>query len=379
MHPTGLALPATSEASTPAGTTGGRLVSLDVFRGATIASMILVNDPGSAESYPQLEHAAWHGWTFTDLVFPFFLWIVGVAMTLSFSSRTARGENRSALLRHVLKRSAIIFAIGLFLNGFPYFRLATIRIPGVLQRIAICYLIAAAIFLYTRVRGQMIWTVGLLAAYWAAMTLIPVPGYGPGVLEPVGNFAQWVDSHILSGHMWRATKVWDPEGLVSTVPAVATVLFGILAGQLLRARNLSPAEKTSWMLAWGNVMLLAGNVMGVFLPINKGLWTSSYSVFMAGMALIVFAICYWIVDVQEWRRWTRPFVIFGMNAIAMFVLSGLLARILGLAGWKQPIYQWLFAPLASPRNASLLYAVCFVLVCYAAAWLLYRKKWFVKF
>ena len=359
--------------------TGSRLVSLDVFRGATIASMILVNDPGSTESYPQLDHAAWHGWTFTDLVFPFFLWIVGVAMTISFSSRTARGENRGALLRHVLKRSAIIFAIGLLLNGFPYYRLTTIRIPGVLQRIAVCYLIAAAIFLYTRVRGQIIWTMGLLAAYWAAMTWIPVPGYGAGVLEPIGNFAQWVDSHVLSGHMWRPTKVWDPEGLVSTVPAVATVLFGILAGQLLRSRHLSSAEKTAWMLVWGNVMLLAGNVMGVYLPINKNLWTSSFSVFMAGMALIVFAICYWIVDVQGWRRWTRPFVIFGMNAIAMFVFSGLLARILMLNGWKQPIYQALFAPLASPRNASLLYAVCFVLVCYMAAWLLYRKKWFVKF
>ncbi len=378
MRPAGLALPENSKASTPAAPRA-RLVSLDVFRGATIASMILVNDPGSSETYSQLEHAQWHGWTFTDLVFPFFLWIVGVAMTLSFSSRTARGEDRRALLLHVVKRSAIIFAIGLFLNGFPYFRLGTIRIPGVLQRIAICYLIAAAIFLYSSVRGQILWIFGLLAAYWMAMTLVPVPGYGPGVLQPVGNFAQWIDSMVLSGHMWRSTKVWDPEGLVSTVPAVATVLFGVLAGQLLRAPRFSPAEKTAWMLAWGNTMLLAGNTMSVFLPINKNLWTSSFSVFMAGMALIVFAVCYWMVDVQGWRRWTHPFVVFGMNAIAMFVFSGLLARILMLADWKKPVYDRVFAPLASPLNASLLYAICFVLVCYSVAWFLHRRKWFVKF
>lgn len=379
MRETGALVPEISAASTPAVVPGTRLLSLDVFRGATIASMILVNDPGSGSTYPQLEHAAWHGWTFTDLVFPFFLWIVGVAMTLSFASRTARGEDRRRLLLHVLKRSAIIFGIGLFLNGFPYFRLSAIRIPGVLQRIAVCYLFAAAIFLYTRIRGQIAWAIGLLAAYWMAMTLIPVPGYGPGVLQPVGNFAQWIDSMVLSGHMWRVTKVWDPEGLVSTIPAISTTLFGILAGQLLRTPRLTPAEKAAWMLAWGNAMLLAGNALGVFLPINKNLWTSSYSVAMAGMALIVFGICYWLVDVQGWRGWTKAFVVFGMNAIAMFVFAGLLARILGLTQWKQSIFNAVFAPLASPRNASLLYAVCFVLVCYSVAWLLYRRKWFVRF
>jgi predicted acyltransferase len=356
-----------------------RLLSLDVFRGATIASMILVNNPGSwNDVFPPLEHAGWNGWTFTDLVFPFFLWIVGVSTTLSFAGRTERGENRRALLVHAARRAAIIFAIGLFLNGFPYFRLSTIRIPGVLQRIAVCYLVAAAIFLYTGLRGQLVAIAALLAVYWMTMTLVPVPGYGPGVLQPVGNFAQWVDSHLLVGHMWKTTRVWDPEGLFSTLPAVATALFGIQAGRLLRSR-LEPAAKTAWMLAWGNAMILAGLLIDPFLPINKSLWTSSFAVFMAGMALVVFGICYWLVDVHGWRRGTLPLVVFGMNSIAMFVFSGLLARILGLWHWQQPVFTTCFAPLAPPRVASLLYAVCFVLVSYGVAYGLYRKQWFLKF
>jgi predicted acyltransferase len=355
-----------------------RLLSLDVFRGATIAAMILVNNPGSGAVYPPLEHAEWNGWTFTDLVFPFFLWIAGVAMTLSFARRTERGENRHTLLLHAAKRAAIIFGIGLFLNGFPYFHVTTMRIPGVLQRIAVCYLIAAAIFLYTNLRGQLIWIGSLLTVYWMAMTLAPVPGFSPGTLLPVGNFAQWVDSQVLAGHMWSHTKVWDPEGLFSTLPAIATALFGIQAGRLLRS-GLEPAERAVWMIGGGNALIFAGLCMNPFLPINKSLWTSTFAVFMAGMAMVVYGICYWLVDVRAWQRGTKPLVVFGMNAIAIFVFSGLLARILGLLKWRQPLYEAVFAPLAAPRNASLLYALCYVLVCYAFGYGLYRRKWFLKF
>ena len=380
MRQTGAVLPEATPASGTPPLPGTRLVSLDVFRGATIASMILVNDPGPSDAvYTQLEHSAWNGWTFTDLVFPFFLWIAGVAMTLSFARRNARGEDRRKLLAHVAQRALILFALGLFFNGFPWYHLATIRIAGVLQRIAVCYLIAGAIFLYTRLRGQLVWTGALLAVYWVLMTLVPVPGYGAGSLQPVGNFAQWIDSLVLSGHMYSHTRVWDPEGIVSTIPAVATTLLGILAGHLLRAPRLSAAEKTAWMLAWGNCMILAGLLMDPFLPINKNLWTSSYAVFMAGMALVVFGICYWLVDVQGWRRGTGPLVVFGMNAIASYTVAGMLARLLELAHWKQPIYDTLFAPLASPRNASLLYAIVFVISCWVPAWVMYRRKWFVRF
>ena len=365
---------------------GGRLVSLDVFRGATIASMILVNTPGSwAAVYPPLRHSAWHGWTFTDMVFPFFLWIVGVALTLSFAKRVERGDDRLRLFLHTAQRAAIIFGLGLVLNGFPYFHLATWRIPGVLQRIAVCYLIAAAIFLLSTWRGQLIWIVSLLAGYWMLMTLVPVPGVGAGVLDTNGNLAQYVDGVVLGNHMWSQTRTWDPEGLLSTIPAIATVLFGVLTGNLLRSA-LTAAEKTAWMFFGGNALLFCGLVMHVWFPINKNLWTSSYVAFMAGLATIVFACCYWLVDVKGHRGWFRPFAIYGMNAIAVYVLAGALETILDLiqVGAPQPeslhgyLYGHLFTPLASPLNASLLWAVCCVLALYAVAYGMYRRKWFVK-
>ena len=366
-----------------AGGPSARLVSLDVFRGATIAAMVLVNNPGTWEAvYPPLRHAPWHGWTFTDLVFPFFLWIVGVALTLSLGRRAA-AEDRRRLWLHILRRAAILFAIGLFLNAFPYFRLGTLRIPGVLQRIAVCYLAAATIFLCTRLRGQCLWVAGLLVSYWMSMAWFPVPGHGPGVWQPVGNLAQYVDSLVLGGHMWSQTRVWDPEGIFSTLPAIATTLFGVLAGRLMRAPLPAP-EKAAWMFVGGHALLVSGLAMDVWLPINKNLWTSSYAVFMAGMAASAFAVCYWLVDVQGWRRAAAPWTVLGMNAIAVFVASGLVARMLGVVHiggtpLQQVIFRHAFAPLASPVNASLLYALANVALMYLLAWLLYRKRRFVKF
>jgi len=226
----------------------GRLSSLDVFRGATIASMMLVNNPGNWNAvYPPLRHSAWHGWTFTDTIFPFFLWIAGVSMTFSFAKRLERNDRRARLLTHTLQRAATIFLLGLFLNLFPLFQFSTVRIPGVLQRIAVCYLIAGAIFLYTSLRGQIVWTASLLLVYCALMKLAPVPGFGAGILEREGNFAQYVDQMVLSGHMWASTRTWDPEGIVSTLPAIATILFGILTGHLLRSR-VTPESKTAWLM-----------------------------------------------------------------------------------------------------------------------------------
>ncbi|HWQ56834.1 MAG TPA: heparan-alpha-glucosaminide N-acetyltransferase domain-containing protein [Bryobacteraceae bacterium] len=361
-----------------------RLVSLDAFRGATMASMILVNNAGSWSAvYPPLLHAQWHGWTFTDLIFPSFLWIVGVAMTLSFARRVERGEDRRRLLLHAFRRALILFGIGLLLNGFPYYNPATIRIPGVLQRIAICYLVAAAIFLFTRVRGQIIWTVSLLAVYWLAMRLVPVPGYGAGSLEPVGNFAQYVDSQLLSGHMYRVTRLWDPEGVVSTLPSIATTLMGILAGHILR-RGRTAAETAAWLFTMGAALLAAGSVMSLWMPINKNLWTTPFAVFMAGMSTTGFALCYWVADGAGKRRWTKPFVIFGMNAIAVYVLSGMVDRVMelipvGSITLQRWIFLNIFAPLASEVNASLLYAVAYVALMFLVAWGMYRRKWFVKF
>lgn len=343
-------------------------MSLDAFRGLTIASMMLVNNPGSWDHvYAPLRHAEWHGWTFTDTVFPFFLWIVGVAMTLSFARRL--GEGRS-LLPHVLRRSAIIFGLGLLLNGFPYYNLATMRIPGVLQRIAVCYLIAAIVFVYVSWRGQMLVAAGLLLGYWGVMSM------GPS-LEKGANFAEQVDTLFLSGHMWSATKTWDPEGIVSTLPAIATVLFGVLAGHLLRS-GLPLLDKVGWLMVGGNALIFAGLVWDKVLPVNKNLWTSSFTVLMAGLAMVVFGCCYWLIDVKGWRRWAGPFVIYGSNAIAVYVVAGLFARMMGLLQWKRPVYEALLE-MASPVNASLLYAAGNVLLLYLVALGLYRRGWFLRF
>jgi predicted acyltransferase len=374
-----------------------RLQSLDAFRGATIAAMILVNNPGSwGAVYPQLAHARWNGWTMTDFIFPFFLWIVGVAMTISFAARKERGRATGKLMPHVLRRSAVIFGLGLFLAGFPFgllfgerFSLETIRIPGVLQRIAVCYLIGSAIILHSGVRGQILWIAVLLTAYWLALMLIPVPGYGAGVLEPTGNLAWWIDAHVLAGHTWGGAPApgFDPEGILSTVPAVATLLLGALTGTWLRTFN-GKEEKTAWMFVTGNLFLLAGAVLDMWMPINKNLWTSSFVVFMAGWALTVFSMFYWLLDVKGYGRPARPAVIFGMNAIAVYVLSGILGHLMNLITWTRPdgsavsvkdwVYETLFVPYFSPLNASVLFAAAFVLAMYAAAWTLWKKKIFLR-
>jgi predicted acyltransferase len=367
-----------------------RLMSLDAFRGATIAGMMLVNNPGTWSAiYPQLEHAEWNGWTFTDWIFPFFLWIVGVAMTMSFAHRQERGDTKKQLLIQVVKRSLIIFGLGLFLAGFPFFNFSIIRIPGVLQRIAVCYFIASLIVLYTKnIRTQVYWLAGFLISYWLMMKLIPVPEIGAGIMERGKNFSAYIDSMFLSGHMWGYTKTWDPEGIVSTLPAVATTLFGVMTGHYLRSQH-SKEEKTAWMFVAGNILLFLGATLDMWLPINKSIWTTSYSIFMAGWALVCFAMFYWIIDVKGYKRWAKPFIIFGMNAIAVFVLSGMVGRLYGsVIKLKQPdgseislqgyIFRTFFLPLASPINASLIYAIGFLLFLYLIAWIMWTRKWFLK-
>src|SRR5262245_4381882 len=259
-----------------------RLISLDAFRGMTIAAMILVNDPGTWSAvYWPLDHASWNGWTPTDLVFPFFLFIMGVALELSTARRSAanpQGDNR-AILRHVLIRALILFALGLFLNGFPFFHLHRIRIMGVLQRIALCSLFAGLLTLKTTVRTRVIVVAGLLLGYWALMTLVPVPGYGRGHLDPEGNLAAYIDRALMSGHTWKA--MWDPEGWLSTLPAIATTLMGGFAGRWLLSAA-SESRKVLALVVAGGVGLVAGEIWNRWFPINKNLWTSSYAVFTAG-------------------------------------------------------------------------------------------------
>jgi predicted acyltransferase len=380
-----------------------RMVSLDVFRGATIAAMILVNDPGSwSHIYPPLEHAEWNGWTPTDLIFPFFLFIVGVSLTLSFASRIARGLTRGALAIHVVRRSALIFAIGLFLNGFPDFDFSSIRIMGVLQRIALCYLVAGLLYLATyqaesaaerpaRVHANLRVTaavaVALLVGYWALMTFVPVPGYGAGHLGKEDNLGAYIDRTLMGGHLWSESVTWDPEGFLSTLPAIASVLIGILAGEWLRS-DREASRKALGLAAAGLALLLAGRLIHPYFPINKNLWTSSFVLFTGGFAMFALAACYWVIDVRAWRAWAAPFLVFGMNAILAYALAALVSEVstdfefLNFRGRETTLHGWIydkyFVPHASPVNASLAFAVFFVFVIFALLWPFYRGKLFLR-
>jgi predicted acyltransferase len=359
-------------------------MSLDAFRGLTIAGMILVNNPGSwSHIYPPLRHAAWHGWTPTDLIFPFFLFIVGVAIPFSFGKRLARGDSRRDLFLHILRRSLILFGLGLFMAAFPFFdNLDRLRIMGVLQRIGIVYLVAAPAFLFLGRKGRGALAVGLLLGYWALLFLVPVPGFGPGDLSPEGNLGAYLDRMILGDRLWRAD--WDPEGLLSTLPAIGTTLLGIFTGEWLRS-GVGSLRKTLGLLGAGAALLLLGQLWGQVFPINKGIWTSSYVLFTAGAGLLLLSVFYWVMDAMRWRAWATPFVIYGMNAIAVFVASGLVAKLMGiirvggedtsLHGW---VYDRLFVSWAGPMNGSLGFALTYVLVWLFLMWLLYRRRIFIK-
>jgi predicted acyltransferase len=349
--------------------------------------MVLVNNPGSWSSiYWPLEHAEWHGWTPTDLVFPFFVFIVGVAIPLAFGRRIESGGSKRDLYLKIIRRSLIIFALGIFLNGLPYFQLSTIRIPGVLQRLAVCYLFASLIFLNTKVRTQVIVTLALLVIYCLVMTRLHAPGFPTGDLSKEGSLASFVDRVIFCPHIWKQGKVYDPEGILSTIPAIATALFGVLTGQWLRT-NKSQYEKVTGLFVAGAGCVVIGWCWNPFFPINKALWTSSYVFFTAGLALQFLALCYFVVDVKKHQGWFKPFMVFGVNAIALYVGTGVMARLLGvfklpwggetisLQGW---IFQKLFAPWFSPINASLAYAIVFVLLWLGLMWILYSRKIFIR-
>jgi predicted acyltransferase len=317
-------------------------------------------------------------------------------MMFSFAKRIERGEDKGKLAIHILRRSIIIFALGLFIAGFPFglafgekFTFAALRIPGVLQRIAICYFIAGTLVLNFSIRVQIGITFSLLALYWILVKTVNVPGFGVGIWTPTGNLAWYIDSHLLKGHTWTGAPVpgFDPEGILSTLPAIATIMLGVFTGLFLRTER-SREEKTGWMFVAGSVLMLLGTIADHWLPINKNMWTSSYAVFMAGLALIVFASLYWIIDVKGWSSWTRPFAIFGLNAITVYALSELIAelgwfiKVAGPDGKAIPLQEWyyqgLFIPLASPMNVSFLHSVVFMLAMYLIAYGMYKMKWVVR-
>ena len=395
-----------------------RLISLDVFRGMTIAGMLLVNNPGSwAAIHPPLRHAEWHGWTPTDLIFPFFLFIVGITTHLSLASRRARGDEDGALVRQVLRRGALIFLCGLLLNAFPFYqwgaptswpwptaitepsfldrvlyRLEHLRIMGVLQRIALAYVAAALLTLRSSSRAQLLTLAALLYGYWFAMTLLPVPGHGlPGASvlhRPPLVLSAWLDRVVLGErHLWTGSRTWDPEGLLSTIPAIGTAMLGVFAGRWIASRR-TLAERLNGLFAAGAIAMMAGLMWHWAFPINKSLWTSSYVLFTGGMAAVTLAACMWLIDVQRVTGWTKPFVIYGVNPIVAFVGSGIMARLIysivkveregRQVSLQSAIHETLFTPWLSPANASLLFALSFVLVWLGILWVLWRRRIILK-
>jgi predicted acyltransferase len=361
-----------------------RILSVDVLRGLTVAGMVLVNNPGSwAHVYAPLRHAEWHGFTPTDMIFPFFLFIVGVAIPLALGPRLERGAGGLAL--RVLRRGAVIFALGLLLHALPWFHPATLRIPGVLQRIGVCYAAVALLFLGSG--GARGWRLqagaagALLLGYWLLLTRVAPPGGVAGDLSPAGNLAGYVDRLVLGPHIWQVAKVYDPEGILSTLPAIGTTLLGVLAGQWIRRGGPAP-RVAGGLAAAGLAGAVVGFAWGLTFPINKSLWTSSYALFMSGLAALALAACYWIVEVRGWRAWTTPFVVLGLTALPLFFFSSFVARLLyllrvGAAGPR--VQAWLFdhvfAPWLPPIDASLAYALAYVLLWWVLMEALYRTGW----
>jgi predicted acyltransferase len=381
-----------------------RLLSLDVFRGATIAGMLLVNNPGTWSAvYAPLEHAEWNGCTPTDLIFPFFLFIMGVAIPYSFHNRMSSGQDKKKLHLQVVRRALILFLLGLFLNSLqvmmnrmtlsPLAIWSELRVPGVLQRIGLCYCIASLLFLNLSLRAQIGAALVLVFGYGILMTAVPIPVeingaivYRAGILEKGINLAALVDTLVLKGHAWKTTSPWDPEGVLSTLPAIATTLFGVFTGLWLR-RGISDAEKIKGMIIAGVIGVLAGALMSLWFPVNKSIWSSSYTVLTAGLALLSLAFCYWLVDMRGFRRGIQPFLVYGTNAIAVFVLSGIFARFIDFIkipqasnalSLKALTYQALFASWLPTHFASLCYAIAFVTLWYGIMHIFYARGIFFK-
>jgi predicted acyltransferase len=373
-----------------------RWLSLDVLRGLTIGFMILVNNNGDGQrAYWALKHAEWNGFTPTDLVFPTFLFLVGISTVFSTAARLAKGATKQSILLHALRRAVVLFLFGLLVNSFPLFHLHTLRVYGVLQRISVCYFIISLLYLMSSSwKSKAVIAVTALVGYWAIMRFVLVPGYGVPMhdvplLDPNGNLAAWLDRQIFSPpHLYEKTR--DPEGLLSTLPALATALFGMLTGIWLRTSK-SIEQKAQGIAAAGVSGLLLGGLWNYAFPINKKLWTSSYVLFAAGWSLLLLASAIWIVDVRgagrsdaTRRRSFMPLLVFGTNAIAAYVFSELLPGVMSLIHMQPGVHlqRWIYyrilGAIANPPMASLIYSLGFVEFCWLAIYLLYRRRIFLK-
>lgn len=346
-----------------------RFTSLDVFRGITIALMIIVNSPGNQTAYHLLEHSIWNGCTLADLVFPFFIIIVGISSVFALSSMRAKGISTVRLLEKVFIRSTYIFLMGLFLNAFPYhLDGSSIRILGVLQRISICYFFSSLLFLTTRIRTQVIIMVTVLLGYSILMTAItPVSGLDPLTLE--GNLVGYLDRLIFSpGYLYTST--FDPEGLLSTLPAIASALLGNIIGARLRSSQ-PPQKQLRWMIGFGVTLALVGWLWSIILPLNKALWSSSYVLWTGGLALLIFSAIYALLEIKQWKRWSIPFDCFGRHALLIYMLHVLFLKIQAIihipnaagvvVNLRLYITELLFGQF-TPQTASFFYAVAYTML-----------------
>jgi predicted acyltransferase len=371
-----------------------RLMSLDIFRGLCVAGMIVVDNPGNdTKAYWPIMHADWNGWTPADFIFPSFLFLVGISLVFSTASRLLRGQSRSQILVHALWRTLLLIAIGFLANASPIvgFDIHTFRFEGVTQRIALCYLAAVALELWSGRRGQVIALAACVIGYWAIMRIVPVPGYGvPGrdipFMDPDRNLAAWLDRKLFMGHLYNVTR--DPEGILHTIPAIGTTLAGVLTGHWLRSMK-SQAAKAWGMFLVGIVSLGVGVLWNRWFPINKNLWTSSFVLFTAGFALVFLALLYWILEIRQWRgTWTMPILVLGMNAITAFVADavvygpGYSFNAKGPNGTSMPWHEAAQAYLESfglsTPAASLVYSLAALALCWILLWLLWRKRVFIK-
>jgi predicted acyltransferase len=371
-----------------------RLMCLDIFRGLCVAGMIIVDNPGSdSKAYWTIMHAEWNGWTPADFIFPSFLFLVGVSLVFSLSARLDRGQSRSDIFLHVLWRSLLLVAIGLLVNASPIigFDIHSFRFEGVTQRIALCYLAAASLELWSSRRGQVIAAALCIVGYWVILRFVPVPGYGVPAhdipfMDPDHNLPAWLDRKLFMGHLYNGNR--DPEGIIHTIPAIGSTLIGVLTGHWLRSMK-TPAIKAWWMLLFGAVGLSAGLLWNSWFPINKNLWTSSFVLFSGGFALSLLAFLYWLVEIKELRgAWTMPILVLGMNAIIGFIADSLVYgpgytfNIKAPSGasttWHDAAQAHLESFGLSTPNASLLYSLAALAFCWTLLWLLWRKRIFIK-
>lgn len=385
----------------PAPSTQKRLVSLDMLRGITIAFMIMVNNNGGPHAWAQMHHAAWNGFTATDLVFPTFLFVVGVSIVFATQARLTRGQSPRQLAGHTVRRACILFAFGIVVNSYPLFHLEHMRFYGVLQRIAVCYLIVELFYLWDRrVSTKILVLVIALLGYWVLVRWVPVPGAGvPGrdvpFLDKDQNIVAWLDRQLMPGHLyedWPLHNARDPEGLLSDIPAIGTTLLGLLAGLWLRTQK-STRQKMLGLAAGAAASLALGYFWSIWFPLNKKMWTSSYVLVAAGWSLALLALMYWIAEERGWSRagvgkalaW--PWLVFGSNAIAAYMVSELLPGTLDLFHFRvnghpmTPLHLMethLAALIPDPGWAAFAYSVAYTAICFLPIWVLYRKKIFLK-